>query len=204
MQSFPRPLLALMALVLWGCQATAPSPYPAPEGAAPAAARAPEMGQPAPDFNLISDNDMRLTLSSLRGRWVVLYFYPPADTPECPCNATEFTKLLRGLPSLPTTVLGISPDAPSTHRLAKAQYKISGLTLLTDPPPQRTMTSYGTWLRTRNGTTTTDYVYRSTFLIDPAGRIAYRWCRVVSPAHVEEIRQKLVELSTRYLGGATP
>jgi peroxiredoxin Q/BCP len=144
-----------------------------------------EEGQPAPSFTLESDAGVNVSLESLRGKPVVLYFYPKDDTPGCTRQAcgirdswTEFER--RG-----AVVLGVSPDNPRSHAKFKAKYDLP-FTLLSDEDGS-VAEAYGVRLlelfrgRLRLG------VERSTFVIDPAGNVAKVMRRVKPDNHADDV-----------------
>jgi thioredoxin-dependent peroxiredoxin len=157
-----------------------------------AAARSPITGLPAPDFALKDQDSRRVTLSGLRGQWVVLYFYPKDDTPGCTCEATEFTGLLARFRQMNAQVYGISADTPTSHKLFIAYYNL-GLNLLSDPD-HAVMKSYGAWVAAALGDKAYERVIRSTFIIDPQGIVRYHWPEVIPQGHADRVRQKLEQL----------
>jgi len=154
-----------------------------------------EIGQQAPDFELPSDKGAMVRLSDLRGRWVVLFFYPKAMTPGCTTEACDFRDAHAGLQSLGAEVLGISHD--SAERLVRSREK-NGLNfpLLSDPEHQVTE-AYGVYGLKKMAGREYMGVVRSTFLIDPEGRIAAAWRKVRVKGHVEQVLAKLQELRAR-------
>jgi len=154
---------------------------------------APEIGAQAPTFMLKSQDDQPTALGDFAGRWLVLYFYPEDDTPGCTTEACEFTNILQQLDSLGATVIGVSPDSSESHRQFIAKYKLQ-MTLLSDPD-HTVMEKYGAWgARTIYGRPV-EGVIRSTFLIDPKGRIAHAWPKVKAEGHAEKVRAILAELA---------
>lgn len=188
-------VLASAALALaGGCAgdpATSSSSSPRPGTMEKAAsARSAAIGKPAPDFTLTSHERQPVSLGALRGQWVVLYFYPKNDTPGCTCQATEFTSLLTQFRSMNATILGVSPDTPESGRYFHDKYHLD-LTLLSDPSAQA-MRQYGAWVESAVGG---GMVVRTTYIIDPDGRIAWHWPEVIPAGHADRVRQKLAELS---------
>ena len=146
-------------------------------------------GDKAPDFTLTGDDGSQVSLSSLRGQRVIVYFYPAAMTPGCTKEACDFRDSLGALTAAGITVLGISPDQPA--RLAKFRER-DGLTfpLLSDPGREvhRSYSAYGE--KVLYGKKTTG-VIRSTFVIDPAGVIERAYYNVKATGHVERLRKDL-------------
>jgi len=146
-------------------------------------------GDAAPDFTLSTDTGETVTLSELRGRKVIVYFYPAAMTPGCTKQACDFTDSLSSLRAAGYEVLGISPDSPA--KLAKFREK-DGLTitLLSDPDKQ-VMQAYGAYgEKSLYGKLVTG-VIRSTFVIDEAGTITLAQYNVKATGHVAKLRKDL-------------
>jgi peroxiredoxin Q/BCP len=143
-------------------------------------------------FTLQDQDGRNVSLADLRGKWLVLYFYPKDDTPGCTCQATEFTKLLQQFKSMNAAVVGISADPPEHHRIFIRKYKLA-LTLLSDPE-HKVMEQYGAWTKTLFGDRTMGRVTRSSFIIDPQGIVRYHCAEVIPLGHAERLRRKLVEL----------
>ena len=152
-----------------------------------------EVGKKAPAFNLQDENGTKVSLSSLAGQWVVLYFYPKDDTPGCTVEACEFTSGLPKFDKLDATVFGCSRDTPESHRKFIAKYKLK-IKLLSDPEHE-VMEIYGAWGEKNNYGKKTMGVIRSTVLIDPAGKVAHHWATVKAAGHAEQVRAKLAELA---------
>ena len=127
-------------------------------------------GDPAPDFTLTSDSGDAITLSSLRGSPVILYFYPKDDTPGCTRQACGFRDLYEEFEERGAVVLGVSTDDAETHRKFKAKYALP-FALLADTEHEAA-DAYGVWgERTYRGRSYTG-VNRSTFVVDAGGRIS--------------------------------
>jgi peroxiredoxin Q/BCP len=180
----------LAGAVAGGCRQ---SPWTSPLAQEQAAsARSPIVGERAPDFTLKDQDDKDVTLSSLRGQWVVLYFYPKDDTPGCTCEATEFTSMLDSLRKINAKVYGISPDSPSSHRAFSQVYKLK-LNLLSDPD-HKVMTEYGAYVQASLGEKKYWRAIRTTMIVDPEGVIRYHWPEVIPKGHAERVRQELMRL----------
>lgn len=150
----------------------------------------------APDFTLPDHNGDPVSLADFRGRWVVLYFYPSDDTPGCTAQATELTALFGRFQEVGAAVLGVSADRPLSHRFFRAKYDLK-ITLLSDED-HRTMQQYGVWRQSRWHGQTVGRIIRNTFLIDPAGRIAWHWDHVIPRGHAEQVRRKLEEMAATW------
>jgi thioredoxin-dependent peroxiredoxin len=148
-----------------------------------------EPGNPAPDFALTTDTGDTLRLSDLRGKRVVLYAYPAAMTPGCTTQACDFRDSLSSLHAAGVEVVGISPDSPST--LAKFRAR-DGLNFpLVSDPDKTVLTAYGAWGEKQNYGRTVVGVIRSTFVIDPDGRIEKALYNVKATGHVAKLRRDL-------------
>lgn len=146
-------------------------------------------GDKAPDFSLPDADGNVVSLSSLRGRQVIVYFYPAAMTPGCTKEACDFRDSLAALSAEGTTVLGISPDAPA--RLAKFRER-DGLTfpLLSDPGHE-VHRAYGAYGEKMLYGKRTVGVIRSTFVIDAEGTVTKAYYNVKATGHVERLRKEL-------------
>ena len=151
-----------------------------------------EVGKKAPGFKLPDQDGTVVSLSGLKGKWVVLYFYPKDDTPGCTTEACEFTDGIADFEDSNAVVLGCSPDPPEKHRSFIAKHNL-GVRLLSDPD-HRTMEAYGAWGEKNMYGRVTVGVIRSTVIIDPVGRVAHHWKRVKSKGHAEKVRERLGEL----------
>jgi thioredoxin-dependent peroxiredoxin len=142
-----------------------------------------EEGKPAPDFELTSDSGETITLSSLRGSPVILYFYPKDDTPGCTAQASGIRDAYDDFRERGAVVLGVSPDDEGTHRRFKSKYELP-FTLLADPDHE-VAERYGVWVeRTTNGQKRMG-IKRSTFVIDPNGTVAKALYGVKPEGHAE-------------------
>jgi peroxiredoxin Q/BCP len=148
-----------------------------------------EEGQEAPDFELTSDEGERVKLSQFRGKPVVLYFYPRDDTPGCTTQACGIRDNYDDFQERGAVVLGVSPDEESSHVKFKQKYGLP-FTLLADP--EHTVSEqYGVWGERKYMGRTYMGVERSTFLIDPEGRIARVMRKVKPDTHVEQVLRAL-------------
>ena len=142
-------------------------------------------GMSAPDFTLPTDGGGSLTLSSLRGRKVVLYAYPQDDTTSCTNEALSFDALRDDFAAAGATVLGISPDSVKRHDKFKQKYGLK-LTLVSDEE-RKAIEAYGLWVEKQMYGRHYMGVERSTFLIDAAGKIARVWAKVRVKGHAEAV-----------------
>lgn len=146
-------------------------------------------GDPAPDFTLPSDTGDEVTLSGLRGRKVIVYFYPAAMTPGCTKQACDFTDSLDSLRAAGYEVLGISPDKP--EKLAKFRDKDGlSITLLSDAD-KAVMTAYGAFGEKKLYGKVVEGVIRSTFVVDEDGNVEVAQYNVKATGHVAKLRKDL-------------
>jgi peroxiredoxin Q/BCP len=148
-----------------------------------------EPGDEAPDFTLRDADDNPVSLSSLRGQKVIVYFYPAAMTPGCTKEACDFTESMPDLKAVGLAVLGISPDAPA--KLAKFREK-EGITfpLLSDPD-RTALSAYGAYGEKMNYGKKTMGVIRSTFVVGADGKVEKAYYGVKATGHVERLRKDL-------------
>jgi thioredoxin-dependent peroxiredoxin len=148
-----------------------------------------EEGAPAPDFELRSDEGETVTLSALRGKPVVLYFYPKDDTPGCTTEACEFRDAYDRFRDQGVEILGVSPDTEASHQKFKSKYELP-FTLLADPD-HRAAEAFGVWKEKRNYGKTYMGIERSTFVIDADGKVA-KAMRGIRPAgHAAKVLETL-------------
>jgi len=149
--------------------------------------QAPETGSPAPDFTLPRDGGGDITLSALRGRKVVLYFYPKDDTPGCTTEALDFTARAGDFAALGAVVIGVSKDSVKKHDKFVAKHGL-GIALVSDEQGH-TCEDYGVWLEKSMYGKTYMGIDRSTFLIGADGVVARIWRKVSVKGHVDEVLQ---------------
>ncbi|SFV52940.1 Thiol peroxidase, Bcp-type [hydrothermal vent metagenome] len=150
------------------------------------------IGDTVPDFCLPNQDEEEICLRDIKGRWIVLYFYPKDNTPGCTTEACDFTAALPDFEGLKAIVLGVSPDSPRKHRnfIEKKDLKI---TLLSDEEKELCQI-FGVWQLKKNYGREYMGVVRSTFIIDPEGKVAASWEKVKVKGHVDEVKAKLEEL----------
>jgi peroxiredoxin Q/BCP len=148
-----------------------------------------EAGQAAPDFTLLDQDEHPVSLSDFRGRRVIVYFYPAAQTPGCTTQACDFRDSLASLQGAGYTVLGVSRDTPEKLRSFRDS---DGLTfpLLSDPD-HAVHEAYGAWGEKQNYGKTITGVLRSTFVVDEEGRIVEAQYNVKATGHVARLRKAL-------------
>jgi len=148
-----------------------------------------EAGQPAPSFSAQADDGRIVTLESLRGRYVVLYFYPKDDTPGCTTEACELRDAFPRFEHVDATIIGVSPDSVASHAKFKKKYSLP-FTLLADTD-RVIADAYGVWKKKSLYGRTFLGIERSTFLIDPAGVITHVWRKVKAKGHAARVEAAL-------------
>jgi peroxiredoxin Q/BCP len=148
-----------------------------------------EEGKPAPDFELQSDSGDTVRLSDLRGKRVVLYFYPKDDTPGCTTEACEFRDAYDVYRERGIEILGVSPDDVAAHEKFKSKYELP-FTLLADPD-HKTAEAYGVWGERKFAGKTYMGINRSTFLIDENGNIARAMLGIKPAGHAAAVLDEL-------------
>jgi len=148
-----------------------------------------EPGSAATDFTLMDQDEHPVSLSDFRGRRVIVYFYPAAQTPGCTTQACDFRDSLASLQGAGYTVLGVSRDTPEKLRAFRDS---DGLTfpLLSDPD-HAVHEAYGAWGEKQNYGKTITGVLRSTFVIDEEGTVVEAMVNVKATGHVARLRKKL-------------
>jgi thioredoxin-dependent peroxiredoxin len=146
-------------------------------------------GDPAPDFTLPTDTGESVTLSELRGRKVVVYFYPAAMTPGCTTQACDFSDSLESLRAQGYEVLGISPDPVEKLRRFREKEGL-GITLLSDPD-RSALVAYGAFGEKKLYGKVVEGVLRSTFVVDEEGRVELAQYNVKATGHVAKLRRDL-------------
>jgi thioredoxin-dependent peroxiredoxin len=148
-----------------------------------------EEGKQAPDFELASDEGEQIRLSELRGRPVVLYFYPKDDTPGCTKQACSFRDAYGDFEERGATILGVSPDSESSHVRFKEKYGLP-FTLLADPEHE-VAEQYGVWVEKNTYGKKSMGIKRSTFVIDAEGNVARAMYGVSPDGHADQVLEAL-------------
>jgi peroxiredoxin Q/BCP len=151
-----------------------------------------QQGSVAPDFVLPDQNNQEHRLSEYRGKWVVLYFYPKDNTPGCTKEACGFRDEHAVLDSLNAVVLGISKDSVQSHEKFIRKFNLP-FSLLSDVAGQ-VIEIYGAWKQKSMYGKTFMGINRSTYLIDPEGKIAKIYPKVKVEKHIVEIIDDLKNL----------
>jgi peroxiredoxin Q/BCP len=144
-----------------------------------------KVGQLAPVFTLPRDGGGTVSLADFKGRKLVLYFYPRADTPGCTREAMDFSKLRSEFAKADTDVLGVSADPVAAQDAFKKKHRLT-ISLLSDET-HRMLEAYGTWGKKSMYGKTFMGILRVTFLIGPDRRIAHIWPKVKVDGHAAEV-----------------
>ena len=155
----------------------------------------PREGEKAPKFTLPRDGGGKAALSDFKGRILVLYFYPRADTPGCTREAIDFSRLAKAFDKAGASVLGVSADAMKAIERFRDKHDLS--VALGSDENHDMLTAYGVWGEKSMYGRSFMGVIRATFLIGPDGRIAKVWPKVKVPGHVEEVLAAAKGLSKR-------
>ena len=151
-----------------------------------------DVGDTAPDFTLPRDGGGTVTLSALRPKTVVLYFYPRDDTSGCTRQAQGFTEHLEAFSAAGAVVLGVSKDTVAKHDKFRDKYEL-GVGLLSDADSD-VCERYGTWTQKSMYGKTFFGIERSTFVIDGTGTVRHAWRKVKVPGHVDEVLEAVKAL----------
>ena len=151
-----------------------------------------QVGSKAPVFTLPADDGHTVKLEDLRGKRVVLYFYPKDDTSGCTTEACEFRDGWKALSKAGAVVLGVSPDSVNSHVKFKQKYKLP-FPLLADTDHQ-VAEAYGAWGEKSMYGRKYQGILRTTFIIDEAGKVARVFPRVKPKGHAAEVLEALQAL----------
>jgi len=150
------------------------------------------VGSRAPEFSLLTDDGTTLALHELRGRAVVLYFYPKDDTSGCTTQACEFRDVFPRFDGTKAVILGVSPDSVKSHVKFKTKYELP-FTLLADTE-KVVATAYDVWKEKSMYGKKYMGVERTTFVIDADGNIAHIFAKVKPAGHAAEVLAVLESL----------
>lgn len=154
-----------------------------------------KIGQEAPLFSLLNSAGKKIALADFRGKWVILYFYPKDDTPGCTTEACDFNSILPKLAEK-AVIIGISPDKMESHAKFAKKYNLT-FELLSDESKEA-IKSYDVWGKKNMYGKEFEGVIRTTFLIDPNGKIAAIWPNVSVAEHAQKVQITLDELKVNY------
>lgn len=158
----------------------------------------PDVGDEAPDVSLPDENGTIHRLAGQRGRWTVLYFYPKDDTPGCTTEACQFRDLDEDIREIGADVWGVSADDAKSHRRFREKFGLP-FTLLSDVD-RSVIERYGAWREKNLYGKTSMGIVRSSFLIDPEGRIAKVWPKVQADGHAAEVLAAIDEAKAARAG----
>ena len=150
-----------------------------------------QIGDNAPDFEAPTDGDGRISLSDLKGQYIILYFYPKDDTPGCTKEACSFQENLPNFKTEKAIVIGVSKDKPAKHDKFKEKHGLD-FPLISDEEGA-ICEAYGTWVEKSMYGRKYMGIDRATFLIGPDGKILEIWRKVKVPGHVEAVLATLNE-----------
>lgn len=150
------------------------------------------IGELAPQFTAITDNNQTINLSDYLGKNVVLYFYPKDDTSGCTKEACEFRDNMERISNQNTVVLGVSPDSTKSHDKFKVKYNLN-FTLISDETKE-ICTAYGVWVEKSMYGKKYMGVERTTLIIDKEGKIAKIYNKVKVEGHVDKVIEDLKKI----------
>jgi peroxiredoxin Q/BCP len=151
----------------------------------------PRVGDPAPDIELPDETGTIHRLADRAGRWTIVYFYPKDDTPGCTIESCQFRDADPDIRAGGADVWGISPDGAASHRRFREKFDLP-FALLSDEA-HVVAERYGAWQEKSLYGKTYMGIQRSTFLVDPDGRIARTWAKVSADGHAAEVLAALTE-----------
>ena len=143
------------------------------------------IGDAAPDFDLPTDGGGRASLAALKGRALVLYFYPKDDTSGCTSEAKAFSEMKAQFEAAGAEVIGVSKDSPNSHDKFKAKYDLT-ISLASDEGGEM-LERYGVWVEKSMYGRKYMGIDRATFLVGPDGKVKEVWRKVKVPGHVDAV-----------------
>jgi thioredoxin-dependent peroxiredoxin len=144
-----------------------------------------QSGDEAPDFSLPGDSGSTISLSAMRGKQVVLYFYPKDDTSGCTLEAKDFNDSKPHFAKAGAVIVGVSADSVTSHDKFKKKYGLDFA--LASDENKSMLAAYGVWVEKSMYGKKYMGIERSTFLIGVDGRIKTIWSKVKVPGHVDEV-----------------
>jgi len=144
------------------------------------------------EFCLPNQDDVEICLRDLKGKWIVLYFYPRDNTPGCTTEACDFTDAIVDFSDLDAIVLGVSADSTKKHRNF-IEKKDLDITLLSDESTDM-MQEYGVWQLKKNYGKEYMGIVRTTIIINPEGIVKAVWEKVRVKEHVQKVKEELIKL----------
>jgi len=147
------------------------------------------------DFCLPNQDGIEICLRDLKGKWIILYFYPKDNTPGCTTEAKEFSELLDEFEKLGAIIIGISPDSVKKHCNFIEKHNLK-ITLLSDEE-KKVLKAYGVWGIKKMYGKEYEGVIRSTFIINPDGEIVKEYKKVKAKGHASKVLDDLKEIKNR-------
>ena len=152
-----------------------------------------KIDEKAPDFCLPNQDDVEICMRDLKGKWIVLYFYPRDNTPGCTTEACEFTEAAPDFSDLDAIIIGVSADTTKKHR-SFIEKKNLGITLLSDEDTSM-MQTYGVWQPKKFMGKEFLGILRTTLIINPEGIVKAVFEKVRVKEHVAKVKETLLSLS---------
>lgn len=156
-----------------------------------------QIGEEAPDFCLPDQANHEVCLHDFKGKYVVLYFIPKEQSPGCATEGVAFTKLLTEFENLNTFVVGISPEESLVLSKMKREYNLK-IIMLSDRD-QEIIKKYGAWGEKEFCGEQVKGIIRTTYIIDPEGKVSFVWPRVVPKGHAQDVKEKLEKIKAEKL-----
>ena len=153
-----------------------------------------EIGQAVPSVELLADNGEQTTLANYKGKYVVLYFYPKDMTPGCTTEACDFRDQHESFANLNAVIVGVSPDPQEKHKKFKEKHDLPFQLLVDDE--HKLAEAFDVWKLKKNFGKEYMGIERSTFIIDPDGKLIKEWRKVKVKDHVEEALQYIKEIQS--------
>ncbi len=150
------------------------------------------VGDAAPEFSLEADTGSHIALSDLGGKWAIVYFYPRDNTPGCTRESCDFRDNYARFQSANAEIFGVSADSIKSHIKFKTKYEFP-FALLSDPDKEM-LTEWGVWAEKKNYGRTYMGIIRTTYIIDPTGKVAAAWPKVRVKGHVDDVLATLEKL----------
>ncbi|KPK67103.1 peroxiredoxin [candidate division WOR_3 bacterium SM23_60] len=154
-----------------------------------------KISKKAPAFCLPDKDEKKVCLNDFKGKWVVLYFYPKDNTSGCTKEAVDFTAHLKDFKKMDAVIIGISPDSTNSHANFAAKHNLKVI-LLSDPE-HTVIKKYGVWQKKRLYGREYYGVVRTTYIINPEGKITNVWDKVKVNGHATEVKTTLGESCRR-------
>jgi peroxiredoxin Q/BCP len=151
-----------------------------------------KIDEKVPEFCLPNQDDVEICMRDLKGKWIVLYFYPKDSTPGCTTEACEFTEAAPDFSSLDAIIIGVSADSTKRHRNFIEKQDL-GITLLSDEDTTM-MQEYGVWQLKKNYGKEYMGISRTTLIINPEGIVKAIWEKVRVKDHVAKVKEELEKL----------